>query len=51
MLSYVGLPIAMENGVQKVKEAARWIAPSNDQNGVAWALDEILKLNRKSYVN
>lgn len=51
MLSYVGLPIAMENGVQKVKEAARWIAPSNDQNGVAWALDEIIKLNRKSYVN
>jgi Cof subfamily protein (haloacid dehalogenase superfamily) len=45
MLQYAGLPIAMANAVPILKQAARWLAPSNDQDGVAWAIDEILKQN------
>lgn len=45
MLEYAGLPIAMQNGVPDLKQVARWVAPSNDEDGVAWAIDEILKLN------
>jgi Cof subfamily protein (haloacid dehalogenase superfamily) len=46
MLQYAGLPIAMANAIQEVRSIAKWIAPSNDEDGVAWAIDEILKLNR-----
>jgi Cof subfamily protein (haloacid dehalogenase superfamily) len=42
MLNSSGLPIAMENAPDILKEAASWIAPSNDNNGVSWALDRIL---------
>ena len=45
MLRYAGLPIAMANSVPGLKPAARWLAPSNDEDGVAWAIDEILKQN------
>lgn len=47
MLKYAGLPIAMGNAVDELKQAAKWIAPANDQDGVAWALEEIDKLNRR----
>ena len=45
MLQYAGLPIAMANAVPELRQAARWIAPSNDEDGVAWAIEELLKLN------
>jgi Cof subfamily protein (haloacid dehalogenase superfamily) len=45
MLQVAGLPIAMSNAVPQLKDAARWIAPANDEHGVAWALDEIIKQN------
>jgi hypothetical protein len=45
MLQYAGLSIAMSNAVPGLKQAARWLAPSNDEDGVAWAIDEILKQN------
>ncbi|HEY3310437.1 MAG TPA: Cof-type HAD-IIB family hydrolase [Anaerolineales bacterium] len=45
MLKYAGLPIAMFNAVPALKGAAQWLAPSNDEDGVAWAIDEILKYN------
>lgn len=45
MLQFAGLPIAMQNGVPGLKQVARWVAPSNDEDGVAWAIDEILKTN------
>lgn len=45
MLRFSGLPIAMENGVEPLKEAAQWIAPSNDEDGVAWALERIMREN------
>lgn len=45
MLQYAGLPIAMSNAVPELKQAAKWIAPSNDEDGVAWAIEEILRTN------
>lgn len=47
MLKYAGLPIAMENGVEPLKQVAKWIAPSNDEDGVAWALERIMQENIK----
>lgn len=43
MLKAVGTPIAMGNASQAVKEAAARVAPSNDQEGVAWAIRSCLK--------
>ena len=48
-LHFAGLPIAMENGVQKLKDHAEWIAPSNDDHGVAWALNEIINRNQTDH--
>ena len=45
MLKYAGLPIAMSNAVPSLFDIAKWVAPSNDEDGVAWAIDEILKQN------
>ena len=45
MLQYAGLPVAMANAVDALKQAAKWIAPSNDEDGVAWALERIIKEN------
>ena len=38
MLSMAGLGIAMGNSPDEVRKAALHIAPSNDEDGVAWAL-------------
>jgi len=46
MLKFSGLPVAMANAVEPLQRAAKWIAPSNDEDGVAWALDEIVRSNR-----
>ena len=43
MLKAVGTPIAMGNASQAVKEAAARVAPSNDQEGAAWAIRSCLK--------
>lgn len=45
MLRYAGLPVAMANAVGELKQAARWIAPGNDEDGVAWAVERILQEN------
>jgi len=45
MLQYAGLPIAMSNAVPALKQMAKWVAPSNDEDGVAWAIDQILRQN------
>ncbi len=42
MLKFAGLPIAMSNAVPQLKEVAKWIAPSHDEDGVAWALEKIM---------
>lgn len=38
MLRVAGLPIAMENAETAVKQIAKYIAPSNDESGVAYAI-------------
>ncbi len=45
MLRFAGLPVAMQNGVPALHKIAKWVAPSNDEDGVAWTIDEIFKLN------
>lgn len=42
MLRVAGTPIAMGNAAQSVKEAACRIAPSNREDGVAWAIGSCL---------
>ncbi|MBI9050883.1 MAG: HAD family phosphatase [Anaerolineaceae bacterium] len=47
MLEIVGLPIAMGNAPDEVKSFAEWIAPTNDENGAAWAMKKIIAFNQK----
>jgi hydroxymethylpyrimidine pyrophosphatase-like HAD family hydrolase len=35
----------MENAPDALKQIAKWVAPSNDNDGVAWALETILAKN------
>ena len=42
MIEAAGLGIAMANGQECVKAAADVIAPSNDEDGVAWAVTQLL---------
>ncbi len=42
MFQIAGLAIAMGNAPPEVKAAADVVAPSNDANGVAWALRELI---------
>lgn len=42
-----GATIAMENGMQKIKHAAKYITKSNAEDGVAYVIEELLK-KRKS---
>jgi hypothetical protein len=48
MLNYSGLSIAMKNAPDALKKIATWIAPSNDEDGVAWALERIIDKNNDS---
>lgn len=43
MLELVGYSLAMENGEEKVKRMAKYIAPSNDEAGVLQVLEQYLK--------
>ncbi|HTX79680.1 MAG TPA: Cof-type HAD-IIB family hydrolase [Longilinea sp.] len=42
LLEYAGLPIAVENAQPAVKAAAKWVMPSNDEDGVAQGMERIL---------
>lgn len=42
MLQVVGTAVAMGNAVEEVKAAAQIIAPTNDEEGVAWVLREVV---------
>jgi len=44
MFKVAGTSIAMGNAPQEVKQAADLIAPSNDESGVAWAINKLLEL-------
>ena len=39
MLRAAGLGVAMDNSIDEVKRAAAHVAPSNDNDGVAWAIE------------
>jgi hypothetical protein len=45
MLNCSGHAIAMKNAPDALKQIANWVAPSNDEDGVAWALEKILVKN------
>ena len=45
MLRAAGLPIAMGNAPAAVREAAQRTAPSNQEEGVAWAISRCLEEN------
>ena len=42
MLEYAGFPVAMGNSVEPLKRVAKFVTSSNDEDGVAKALREIL---------
>ena len=48
MLKYAGLSIAVENANERVKKVAGCIAPANDENGVAEAIERLI-LSEKNY--
>lgn len=47
MLRAVGLPVAMGNAAQMVKDAAKFVTGTNAQDGVAGAIRHILALNQE----
>jgi len=48
MVSAAGLGIAVENGSEKVKGAAKLVIPSCDENGPAQFLDQLIKQIKKN---
>lgn len=46
MFSVAGTAVAMGNATEEVKRAAHLIAPSNDEDGVAWVLRELVLKNK-----
>ncbi len=42
MLKYAGCGVAMENAVDAVKEVADYVTKSNNEDGIAYALEELL---------
>lgn len=43
MLAYAGLGIAMENAVEDLKEVADFVTLSNEEDGIAYALNKFIK--------
>ena len=39
-----GATVAMENGAQRVKDVAKYVTKSNAEDGVAYAIEELLKV-------
>ena len=40
MIEYAGLGVAMENAVEKVKQAADYVTDTNENDGVAKAIEK-----------
>lgn len=47
MLNYCGYSYAMENAPQNVKDAAKYICPSNEEDGVLVTLEKIFSVENK----
>ncbi|MDZ4993440.1 Cof-type HAD-IIB family hydrolase [Clostridium perfringens] len=43
MVKYVGLGIAMDNAVQELKDVSDFVTLSNEEDGIAYALEKFLK--------
>jgi HAD superfamily hydrolase (TIGR01484 family) len=43
MLKYAGIAVAMDNAGAAVKSVATVVAPSNDEDGVAWFIEKLLE--------
>ena len=43
MIEYAGLGVAVENGVQELKDKADYVCPANDCDGVAVTIEKIIK--------
>ena len=46
MIQYAGIGVAMGNGAEEVKAAADWIAPSNEERGVAAGIRKFMGIDR-----
>jgi len=42
MFAVAGVSVAMGNGLEEIREASDYIAPTNDNAGVAWAVDQFV---------
>ena len=42
MIEYAGMGVSMANGVDEVKENADFVTLSNDEDGIAYALEKLL---------
>ncbi len=47
MIDIAAAPFAVRNAVETLKQHVRFLAPSNNENGVAWMIDEILAANAR----
>jgi len=48
MFDIAGIAVAMGNAPEEVKAAANLVAPSNDEDGVAWVLRELVLQEHKT---
>ena len=44
MVKYAGLGIAMDNAVKELKDIADYITLSNDEDGIAHAIDKFVNI-------
>ncbi len=51
MINYAGIGVAMGNAQKTVKDAADYITRSNDEDGVAYAMNRFLKLEMKEFTH
>ena len=42
MVQYAGLGVAMDNAVQELKDIADFVTLSNEEDGIAYALDKFV---------
>ncbi len=51
MIAYAGVGVAMGNAQKVIKDAADFITLSNDEDGVAYAMNRFLKLGMKEFTH
>jgi Cof subfamily protein (haloacid dehalogenase superfamily) len=42
MVACAGIGVAVGNGAKKIRDAADYVAPTNDENGVSWAVERFV---------